>query len=309
MNFDNDQDTFSTGWHLNIDTDSIIFAQCCIFNDDSDSDRQRIARGTRRKVKELMLDAGCDDYTCFLTTKTNFRDDLVNDYKANRDKVKTPRPINLAWGKRWCVQNLNTVYQDKLEADDLLGIYDGEKTIIWSIDKDLRQIPGKHLDDATRKVVTITETGVLIDRGKKVYFDGLAGFYFQCLTGDDTDYIVGCGKREPCVYKTGPNKGQAYIKRKGVGPKLALKIIVKAAVAGGDPNQNMLDAVVEQYKLIHQKTWQIHLETQANLLFMVREKHGCVIRRWTYDGRAEFFDLTQGAILYGYNPPTAEDSG
>lgn len=303
MDFVNDSELFSNGGTLLIDADSIVFAQCCVFNEDTDHDRNRIARGVQRKVTELTLDSGCADAICFFTTKTNFRDDLVDDYKANRKDLD--RPINLAWGKRWAVTNLNSVYQDKLEADDLLGIYSKEDTIIWSIDKDLRQIPGKHLDDATRKVIEITEVGVLKDLGKKVYFDGLAGFYYQLLTGDDADHIVGCGIREEVVIKSGAKKGQKKLRRNGVGPKGALEILSFAFIKEGDPKKNMLNAVKEQYELIHGDDWQVVLETQANLLFMVRWAHGTVIRRWTFDGREEYFDLKRGAVLYDYEVETA----
>jgi len=306
MEFDN-SDCFDTGWTLNIDADSIVFAQCSIFNDDSDTDRQRITRGIRRKVQELTLDAKCDDYVCFLTTKTNFRDDLVDDYKLNRDVDKKPRPINLAWAKRWTAMNLKSIYKDKLEADDLLGIHSGDNTIIWSIDKYVRQIPGKHLDDSTRKVVTITEEGILKSLGKKVYFDGLAGFYYQCLTGDSTDYIVGCGKRTTKVYKSGAKKGQEYISREGVGPQAALKVIVEAYVQPGEPKANMLEAVRQQYVMLFGAGWQEMLETQANLLYMVREMHeGRFIKRWTHNDREEYFDLVEGVILDDYTPPATK---
>lgn len=304
MDFD-DEGLFCTGNTLHIDADSVVFAQCCVFTEDSDYDKQRIARGIRRRVQELTLLAGCDSYVLFLTTKTNFRDMLVDDYKANRSELE--RPVNLSWAKRWTATNLECVYQDQLEADDLLGIYMRPDVIIWSIDKDLRQIPGRHLDDATRQVVTITETGTLKDLGKKVYFDGLAGFYFQCLTGDSTDHILGCGVRESAVYKSGEKKGIEYVKRKGVGPKAAIKIIVEACMCPGDSKTNMLWAVIDQYKLIHGADWQSHLETQANLLFMVRVKHDKVIRRWTFDDREEYFDLAQGVVLNDYTPTTAKD--
>lgn len=291
--FSNDH-VFSTGLTLHIDADSIVFAECCIFNEDTEAARTRISRGIRRRVMELMLDAGCDDYICFLTTKTNFRNQLTDDYKANRKD--TERPVNLAWAKRWTATNLSCIYEDGLEADDLLGIHMSDAAVIWSIDKDLRQIPGKHLDDSTRKVIHINYLGKIVDLGKKIYFTGEAGLLFQILTGDSTDYIVGCGKRETVVYKSGPKKGEEYVKRNGVGPKEALDILVTAAVKDGDPRSNMMAAVIAEYEKLHGSDWRVHLETQANLLFMVREKHGRFIRRWTCDGRVEYFDILAGII-------------
>ena len=226
---------------------------------------------------------------------------MVDDYKLSRSDVE--KPANLSWAKRWIAQNLNSVYQDQLEADDLLGIYQKDDTVIWSIDKDLRQIPGKHLDDKTRKVIEVSEFGLLKDLGDEVYFNGLAGFYFQCLTGDNVDYIVGCGLRVRKIYGPKAKKaGQSYTKRSGVGPKAAVEILISAALGRGDPAENMLAAVIDSYKEVFGAEWQESLETQANLLFMVREKHDKVIRRWTYDGRPEYFDLEKGVVLYDYAP-------
>jgi len=272
---------------LLIDGDIIIYRPCCVFNEDDDYSRKMIQKLINRKIDELMEAAGCNKYIMFVTTKFNFRDQLVDDYKANRSTVE--RPVNLPWAKKWATEELNTEFVKGLEADDLLGIYMADDTVLWSLDKDLRQIPGEHLDDDTQQIKLITDEGELINRGKKVYFTGLLGFYFQCLTGDSTDYIVGCGKRLPAVYKSGAKKGQEYIKRKGIGSSAAMKLLANAK----DP----LAVVIKEYKTLHGDDWQAHLETQANLLWMVREIDGNKIKRWTYDGRDEWFDLVKGVVI------------
>ena len=283
---------------LLIDGDIIIFRLCCVFNEDDDMSRRMITRTAHKQITELMRAADCDKYILFLTTKTNFRDDLVDDYKANRTDLE--RPVNLSWAKRWALEELNSSYQKKLEADDLIGIHSGENTVIWSLDKDLRQIPGEHLDDATQRVVVVTETGKLEDRGKKIYFDGLAGFYFQLLTGDNTDHIVGCGQRKEAEYKSGAKKGEKYIKRFGVGPKAAVKLILEAAMTNPEnPGEVMLEAVKKEYVKIHGDAWQQNMETQAQLLFMIRQQDGDRIRMWTYDDRDLWFSLKEGVFLDG----------
>lgn len=291
---------------LLVDGDIIVYQPCCIFNTDTDEDKRQIARHISNKLDKLMEDAGCDRYMFFVTTNFNFRDQLVDDYKANR--TETERPVNLAWAKRYVVNKLQSYFKKGLEADDLLGIYTGDNTVIWSTDKDLRQIPGEHLDEETREVFTITEAGRLEEKHwvteagnkrNKIYFEGLIGLYFQMLTGDSTDNIIGCAKREPVVAKSGANKGVASIKRVGVGPKAAFSCIIKSIMA--NPMQaeaQALKAVIEQYKKRFGDEWQYNLETQANLLFMVREMpFDNVIKRWTYDGRDEYFDLDKGVIV------------
>ena len=297
---------------LIIDGDIVIYQPCCIFNEDAESERSLIVKYINKKIDKLMMLAGCDKYIMFLTTKFNFRDDLVDDYKANRKDVE--RPVNLVWAKRWCMENLNTSYHLKLEADDLLGIHMNKDTVLWSIDKDLRQVAGEHLDDASGKIIVVTEDGVLKvnevtseqtgKTKKKVYFDGTIGLYYQMLIGDSTDHIVGCGIREDTVYKSGAKKGESYVRRKGIGSLAATKILVAAVSYKGSRTvlEAALEAVIVEYKKLFKEGWQVMLETQANLLFMVREQHENVIKRWTYDGRDEYFDLVKGEIIDGFKP-------
>ena len=288
--FTNSLDVFGSKKTLIVDGDIAVYKPCCVFNEDSDHDRSMISRTISNTINKLVVDANADDYMCFLTTKTNFRDDLVDDYKANR--ADTERPVNLAWAKRWAVDNLESNYHDKMEADDLLGVNMSDDTILWSLDKDLRQIPGKHLDDATRQIITVTEYGTLKDLGKKAYFDGMVGFYYQLLIGDSTDYIVGCGKRVPANTKTGT-------KRVGIGHKAACQIILQAAMKAPGNIEVVRDAVYNEYKKAFGSDWVSHIETQAQLLWMVREQKDNHIKMWTYDERDLWFDLAKGVFLDG----------
>ena len=301
---------------LLIDGDIVIYQPCCIFTDDSDQSRRMIAKHIGNKIDRMMEDAGCDTYIIFLTTKFNFRDQLVDDYKANREE--TERPINLAWAKRWAVNNLNAHFHKGLEADDLLGIHMKKDRVIWSLDKDLRQIAGEHLDyypnptnpkkDLAR-VITVTKEGHLFlkkwvteagNKRQKIVFSGDIGLYFQMLIGDTTDNILGCAKREARAPKSGPNKGiLGDVKRHGVGEMAAYKLVINAIMYKGNKTESeaVLEMVKAQYFKIWGDDWQKHLETQANLLFMVRLQRGDVFRRWTVDGRKEYFHLVEGKVL------------
>lgn len=281
---------------LLIDGDTIVYKQCCVFNEDDDFSRRKIAQYINMKVDELLKRSGCDLYIFFLTPSTNFRNHFVDDYKYSRDPAE--KPVNLIWGKKWVMKNLNGHVVPYMEADDLIGTHMNEDSIIWSLDKDLRQIPGRHLDDETGKIHVVTEEGHLEERGKKVYFEGTIGLYLQVLTGDPTDYIIGCGIRKVGVYKSGAKKGETRIKREGVGPKDALeKLSIAVAFRGNKtPLEAALACVILEYKKLHGKDWQKHLEIQANLLFMVRVHEGDLIKRWTYDGRDEWMNIKTGEI-------------
>ena len=291
---------------LCIDGDIVLYQPCCVYNENTDAARRGIAKAIGQKIDQLMEASGCNQYIFFVTTKLNFRDWIVDDYKANRSDVE--RPVNLAWAKTWAVEHLNCHYKKYMEADDLLGVFmnNNPGAVLWSIDKDLRQIPGAHLDDDTKAVIDIGDEGILrVDlvtsqetgkTKKKVYFTGTIGLHYQMLVGDSTDWIVGCGTREEAQWKSGPNKGESYIRRKGVGSLAAVKLLLNAVVYKGEASSNdvTLGVVLDQYKSKFGDDWQVRLEDQANLLFMTRVQSGNMIKRWTFDDREEWMNITTG---------------
>ena len=119
----------------------------------------------------------------YLTGKNNFRKKINPEYKANRKD--TVPPVYLQECRQYLVDNHNAIISDGCEADDLLGINQSEDTIICSLDKDLRMIPGNHYN----------WTKVELDRVTKQ--DGLRHFYKQMLIGDKSDNIFGVDKIGP----------------------------------------------------------------------------------------------------------------
>ncbi len=299
----NADDPFGNGKTLLIDGDILLYKPCCVFNEDTDVARAKTVGLIKRHINEMLVQSGCTSYQFFITTKTNFRDFIVDDYKANRKDED--RPVNLTFIKKWCKVNLNAIYEEFLEADDLLAIYFDETKILWSTDKDLRQLVGTHLDEHTRQLVEISGIGELWDMGKKVYFTGEAGFYLQMLTGDGADNIIGCGIRGPVVTKSGPNKGNVRILRQGVGPKQAIKIISSAVMGAGASATDeqkiaaMNQAVGSEYQARFGENFREMWENQANLLFMVRDfdKETGMIKRWTCDSRDEYMNIKTGQIF------------
>lgn len=133
-------------------------------------------------LADLTDAAGTDDVVfCFSDPEVNWRKALVDDtYKASRVSSRKP----LAY---WAVvEEIERLYpferRPMLEGDDVLGILqtsaESGSTIIWSLDKDLKQIPGLHLRDD--EVVEITR-----EEGDRFHL-------FQTLAGDVTDGYSGC---------------------------------------------------------------------------------------------------------------------
>jgi DNA polymerase-1 len=141
-----------------------------------------VLQGTLDELTDI---AGTDDVEmCFSDPLSNWRKEVDPTYKAHRVSSRKP----LAY---WAVvEELERRYPFHrivtLEGDDVLGIAQteataregGHATIIWSLDKDLKQIPGLHLRDD--EVITITE-----EEADRFHL-------YQTLAGDVTDGYPGC---------------------------------------------------------------------------------------------------------------------
>lgn len=137
------------------------------------------------RIKALKISTGSDRVLVALKGDGNFRKLILPTYKQNRAGANPPllRKALMDWLKK---DKAKSVYsRPMLEGDDVIGILATHPTlipgerIIWSIDKDLMQIPGKHaMPDSTIKTMTEAE-----------------GQYFhmtQTLTGDAVDGYGGC---------------------------------------------------------------------------------------------------------------------
>lgn len=157
--------------------------------------KEAISRLTVRIV-ELKNAVSADHVKIALKSETElFRRKLYPLYKANRSTA--PVPMLRGPLMKWLVENKPkaVVRRPGLEGDDILGILGtmkqkpGHEVMIWSIDKDLRQIPGNHLvmgenDSTPLAVDAVTET-----EGDYLHMK-------QTLTGDAVDNykgLPGCG--------------------------------------------------------------------------------------------------------------------
>lgn len=150
-------------------------------------------------IDGLAEDVKADNIIVALTPfpdNDNWRKALYPNYKAPRKKTRKPilhRPL------REYVKETRKVFErPTLEADDVLGILLTSDKIIpgmkvcASIDKDLLQVPGRHINITSRKKSVVTED------------EGNMRHWMQTLTGDVIDNYPGCP---------------------GIGPKKAVDII------------------------------------------------------------------------------------
>lgn len=195
-----------------------------------------------KKALQQILDEFPDmqEYKLFLTAddKSNYRFDVatIKPYKGNRTK---PKPKYYHDIRKYMVDYWKAIVISGREADDALGceqwLHPDRSTVICSIDKDLKQIPGWHFNFVKKELVDVS-----LDEGN--YF-----FFYQMLVGDTADNIPGID---------------------GVGPKTTEKIL-------GDELGNTAELqrlVEEEYKKQYSTKWREAYNECAILLWMQRKE-------------------------------------
>lgn len=169
-------------------------------------------------VDNILHNSGASDYLIYLTGEGNYRVGIYPEYKANRTADK---PIHYNLIRNYLMDHEAAIMCEGEEADDVMGYTQmGEReldcrlddrvceyiyhTIICSIDKDLKQIPGRHFDFVKNIHSFVTEE------------EGIYFFYQQLLTGDRVDNIPGLPKVGPVKAKKilGEWKDEATCKEK-----------------------------------------------------------------------------------------------
>ena len=164
----------------------------------SNNDPLGIAIARTDEMIDLILhDTGADSFEIYLSDDhtNNFRYQIDPSYKANRKDVARPvwyREIKDHLFNKW-----NAELSLGMEADDSLGIRQTEElrafdpdssywdqpkfttSVICSIDKDLKQIPGNHYNFVKKEASTV------------FVIDGIRQLYLQLLIGDTSDNVKG----------------------------------------------------------------------------------------------------------------------
>lgn len=172
---------------------------------------QNIIRGI---INDLLECHDSDEFKIAMSSSSNFRKRIDPTYKAGR--ADSRKPVGFATTREWMIMEYGCREIEGLEADDILGVWATQKSlrgksIICTIDKDLKQIPGTYHN---------------IDSGETVEITAEEGHWYhmyQTLVGDRVDGFPGCP---------------------GVGDKTARKILEEAE---GD----LWPAVVKAYEKAH----------------------------------------------------------
>lgn len=148
-------------------------------------------------------------------TRANFRKRVRGTYKFHR--AGKERPVLFKAIRDWLREEYGAVVIPSLEGDDLVSMWATaphmETSVVCSIDKDCRSIPGSLYNPKSGRLEVISEA------------EAERFFYSQVLTGDRTDGYEGC----PGV---GPKRAEALLK--GVHlPDVWAGVVVPAYRAAG----------------------------------------------------------------------------
>lgn len=144
-------------------------------------DEQKAKDGAILFVEEMAHKLKCKDILIALSDKLNFRYKVLPTYKHNRTEKE--KPVLYGAVKEALIDTFPTEVWPWIEGDDVLGILttaDPAGTILASIDKDLKQIPGWHYHWGKDNLFAVQKA------------EATMFFYTQVLTGDSTDGYSGC---------------------------------------------------------------------------------------------------------------------
>lgn len=217
---------------LLIDGDTLIYAAACRSEEATDwgdgtwgltANLDEAKSRFTSDIKKILTRGGASDFRIALSDYDNprWREGILDSYKQNRVQRK---PLVYEPLRLWVADHPKALTWPNLEGDDVLGILmtqpdffpEGEKVCV-SIDKDMAQIPGLHInyqnarDVETWKPVRISEV------------EGDRFHAYQTLTGDSIDGYKGCP---------------------GVGPKRA-----ESALATGTTLEDFWRIVRAQYHM------------------------------------------------------------
>jgi DNA polymerase-1 len=162
-------------------------------------------------INSVLTHTGATSFEIYISGADNFRlkVDYPVVYKGNRIQDK---PHYYQQMREWLVKKYGAKLADGMESDDMLSIRQHElqnDSIICSIDKDMKQVPGFHFNLDSKEIVKISK------------LEGFRNFAIQMLTGDRVDNIIGID---------------------GLGPKKAAKLL-----EGLNTQEEMYEVVKQQY--------------------------------------------------------------
>lgn len=169
-----------------IDADELLYKACAAAEYDMEMGGTHVLMSDFGTTQRIFCDQEariCDaldatEITMALTSRTNFRKDILPTYKANRKKTR--KPLAYARLVEWVRDEYVTLERPGLEADDILGIFHGDFDYIVASDKDLLTIPTRVYSPSKDKIHDVSPAQANYN------------WFTQTLVGDAVDGYAGC---------------------------------------------------------------------------------------------------------------------
>lgn len=248
------------GRRVHIDADMLAYQ--CGGNDDTDVATSR--RILKSKIDLLKDAAGAESILLHMTASGSTKGNraVIAYTKPYQGQRKGHRPKNWQYLRDYMADGLaGTVKQwyDR-EADDGFGFISEhcKGDVIATRDKDMRMLPGLHLNWDTYELVEVKPDVFGVEHGGKMY--GHRWFWTQMLWGDAADNIPGLPKHPDFP--------------RGVGEVAAGKLLAFA-----DDDDSAAQAVAQAYEAHWGGEWADRYAEQASLLW-IRRTNQAPIAEW-----------------------------
>ena len=204
------------------------------------------------RMNYIKEQTGAKKIVMCLSGSKNWRKDVMPTYKGNRDPNN--RPLALQAAREYIMEKYEILMFDKLEADDVMGIYATDPNyfpdyckVIVTIDKDLKQIPSFHYNPEAD-----------FEPWEQNVLDADKLFFAQWLAGDMTDGYSGCSgigigsakdmaDEEPFMweqyehtFKSGKRKGETEIRWQKTGTTSRIEQIKSCYMKAGHSRDEMI---------------------------------------------------------------------
>lgn len=243
---------------LCIDGDGLAYY--CAGNDETPPS---VAKERAREfVRSAKTSAGAESVVLLATSDGSHKG---HRYAVARVKAYQGKRVNKSKPKNWkFLRNLieggslaEVEVTDTAEADDRFGARLGQhgvaNTVICTQDKDMRMLPGWHMNWLTNELLFVPEGTYDIVHWDKQF--GTKWFWTQMLMGDGVDFIPGLPKFiEP-----------------GKKPALMGEVTAGKKLAGTTNDQEAWEVVSKLYESYYGTDWPVQLLEQAVLLWMRRD--------------------------------------
>ncbi len=164
-----------------IDGDIIAYrcaASCEPTKTNPEAENERIAIARANELMDRILNSTqTSEYRVFISGTDNFRKLIYPEYKRNRDEIPKPRHLDAL--RNLLVGEWGGEVAAGYEADDGIGIAAREDFVICSIDKDFRQIPGRHYNFVKEQHEVVSDE------------EATFAFWAHMLIGDTSDNVRG----------------------------------------------------------------------------------------------------------------------